>query len=63
MPYKYVVATETKAFRDSPPALMTTIHRLNWAARQAVENFEAFNEILSVGYFEQGKMGVSTASI
>lgn len=61
MPYEYVVATDTKAFSDAPPAVMTALESLEWAAARAVEDnsFEIFNELLAVGYFQDSKMGVS----
>ena len=61
MPYKYVVATESKSFRDAPPAILSALHRMDWAAKHSVIDgtLVKFNELLAVGYFEKNAMNVS----
>jgi len=61
MPYEYVVDVEQNAFRDAPPAILTALHRCEWAAQQSLGQgtYQPFNELLVIGYFENGKMGVS----
>jgi hypothetical protein len=61
MPYKYLVATDSISFADAPPSIITALLRLTWAGKHAVKNedFKDFNELLSVAYFDKGKMGVS----
>ena len=61
MPYKYVVAVDSKAFSSAPTPIISALKRLNSAAKAAVCDapFVPFNELLAVGYFEAGKMGVS----
>lgn len=61
MPYKYVVAVDSKSFGEAPKAILRALHRLTWAGEQAVTDgtFQKFNELLTVGYFQEQKMGVS----
>lgn len=61
MPYKYVVAVESKSFGDAPAGIIDALQRLTWAGKRTVQDgaFEEFNELLAVGYFQNGKMGVS----
>ncbi|KAE9365208.1 hypothetical protein N431DRAFT_420140 [Stipitochalara longipes BDJ] len=66
-PYKYSVAQESTAFGDAPPVILKVLKRLTWAGKEAVmgghdtvegdEEFQSFNELLSVGYFENSHMG------
>ena len=58
MPYKYVVAVDSKGFNEAPPPIISALKRLEWAASASVHTFKTFNELLAVGYFEDGKMGV-----
>lgn len=59
MPYKYVVAVDSKSFGEAPKAILRALHRLTWAGEQAVTDgtFQKFNELLTVGYFQEQKMG------
>ncbi|MCJ1400048.1 hypothetical protein MMC11_003251 [Xylographa trunciseda] len=59
MPYKYVVAVDSKGFNEAPAPIIDALKSLEWAARQSVHDntFKSFNELLAVGYFEDGKMG------
>lgn len=61
MPYKYVVAVDSKSFREAPREVLRALHRLTWAGEQCVTDgsFRKFNELLTVGYFQEQKMGVS----
>ena len=64
LPYKYILAVETRPFQDAPDALLKALQRLRWAGKHVGQSEEEqFNEILAVGYYEQGKMGVSTISV
>ncbi|KAL9119086.1 MAG: hypothetical protein Q9187_004357, partial [Circinaria calcarea] len=58
LPYKYVTETVTAGFSEAPVPILAALKRLSWAGRKIVgENtFQAFNELLAVGYFECGKM-------
>ena len=60
MPYKYVVAVDSKGFNEAPPPIINALKRLELSAKASVYDgsFTSFNELLAVGYFEEGKMGV-----
>jgi hypothetical protein len=53
----------SKGFDEAPAVILKALKRLTWAGEQAVtENFEPFhqfNELLSIGYFEDTAIGVS----
>ncbi|MCJ1286510.1 hypothetical protein MMC26_005856 [Xylographa opegraphella] len=59
MPYKYVVAVDSKAFSEAPAPIISALKQLQLAAKVSVHDgsFTSFNELLAVGYFEEGKMG------
>ncbi|KAI9788744.1 MAG: hypothetical protein M1816_006601 [Peltula sp. TS41687] len=59
MPYKYVVAVDSKPFSEAPKEILKALHRLTWAGEQCVTDgsFRKFNELLTVGYFQEQKMG------
>ena len=61
LPYKYVAEADSKAFSDVPQEVLEVLRRGTWAAEQALpgQRHEPFNEILTVGYLEGSKMGVS----
>ena len=61
MPYKYVVAVDSKGFNEAPAPIINAVKRLEIAAKASIRygSFTSFNELLAVGYFEEGKMGVS----
>ena len=63
MPYKYVVPTHSAPFNEAPAPILEALRRMLWAGQHAVPEgaFQAFNELLAVGYFEGMKMGVSSA--
>jgi len=71
-PYKYSVAQDSTNFQQAPRVLINVLKRLTWAGRNAVQavagtnkgdnEFKPFNEILSIGYIEESKMGVSFLS-
>lgn len=60
MPYKYVVDVDSKPFADAPGPIFQALNRLTWAGRKTVDDgtFKPFNELLTLGYFEQQKIGV-----
>lgn len=53
----------TRAFRDAPTVIIKALKRLTWAGERTVdgnlEEFVPFNELLSIGYFEDAHIGVS----
>lgn len=61
MPYKYVVAVDSKPFKGAPKVIMDGLNRLTWAGNHTVgaESFLPFNELLALGYFEEQAIGVS----
>ena len=61
MPYKYVVAVDSKSFAEAPVEILSAMQRLGWAAKSTIPHgtLQSFNEVLAVGYFESNKMGVS----
>ena len=61
MPYKYVVSVDSKGFDQAPEEMMRALGRLTWATEHAVGTGERFlppNEMLTLGYFEDMKIGV-----
>ena len=62
MPYKYILDVESTPFEEAPPFLMTAMQRLRWAGSHVGQSEdEQFNEMLAVGYYADGKMGVSNS--
>ena len=60
LPYKYIVGVDCKGFSTAPKAIIAALQRLSWAGNRAVSgDCKEFNELLAVGYFDQGKMDVS----
>lgn len=63
MPYKYVVAVDSKGFDEAPHEILSALGRLTWATQQAAsgtgDEYLPPNELLAIGYFESMKMGVS----
>jgi hypothetical protein len=66
MPYKYVVAVDSKGFDEAPPVIMQTLGRLSWATEEVVtaagDVFQQPNELLTLGYFEEMSIGVCQPS-
>jgi hypothetical protein len=61
MPYKYVVAVDSKGFSEAPPEIKCALGRLTWATQEAVgPEALAPNELLMLGYFEKMAIGVRT---
>jgi alkylated DNA repair dioxygenase AlkB len=60
-PYKYGVSVESKGFQDAPIAIVKALKRLTWAGQQTMDDrlepFHPFNELLSLGYFEETSIG------
>ena len=67
MPYRYVVAVDSKGFDEAPPVIINALSRLTWATRQVVAGAEGTallpNELLLLGYFEEMAIGVSSHSL
>ncbi|KAL3418928.1 hypothetical protein PVAG01_09149 [Phlyctema vagabunda] len=59
-PYKFGVSVLSKGFDAAPPVILKALQRLTWAGQQALgenmEKFHPFNELLSIGYFEDTKI-------
>lgn len=65
LPYDYIVSHEDDStpFHAAPTQIREVLRRVTWAAQHIVgkDDINPFNEVLAVGYFEGGKMGVSTS--
>lgn len=63
MPYKYVVSVDSKGFDEAPDDMLRALGRLSWATEKAVtstgDKYLPPNELLTLGYFEEMKIGVS----
>lgn len=62
MPYKYVVSVDSKGFSEASDQMLRALGRLTWATEKAVTNsgdeFLPPNELLTLGYFDEMKIGV-----
>lgn len=64
MPYKYIVAVDSKSFSEAPQVIMDGLANLTWAGRKAVTDgapgamYQDCNELLALGYFEKQSMSV-----
>ncbi|KAJ5562414.1 hypothetical protein N7535_003133 [Penicillium sp. DV-2018c] len=60
-PYKYIVSVLSRAFDEAPDAILRALGRLSWATEQAVlssgDSYMPPNELLTLGYFEEMKIG------
>ncbi|MCJ1470214.1 hypothetical protein MMC07_008859 [Pseudocyphellaria aurata] len=61
MPYKYIVAVDSKSFSEAPPVILEGLAALTWAGRQTVSSvngaeYQPCNELLALGYFENQKI-------
>jgi hypothetical protein len=60
-PYKFVVAQNSTAFSEAPNVIIKALKRLTCAGQQVLndlgEPFEGFNELLSLGYFQNDSIG------
>ena len=66
LPYDYIVGHEDNStpFHAAPTQIREVLRRVTWAAQHIVgeqDIINAFNELLAVGYFEGGRMGVCTS--
>lgn len=61
MPYNYIVGQENTALEDAPAVIKNALGRMTWAGRHYANgaDFVPYNEVLALGYFEGGKIGVS----
>lgn len=71
MPYKYLVAVNSKSFSEAPPFIMNGVNKLTWAGQHTVRTLNNMpntekphkymncNELLALGYLEQGSINVS----
>ncbi|KAI9814327.1 MAG: hypothetical protein M1832_005907 [Thelocarpon impressellum] len=59
MPYKYVVDVDSKSFGEAPEVVLSALNRLTWAGEQSStdHDFKYYNELLTLGYFEEQKIG------
>ncbi|EAS30635.2 uncharacterized protein CIMG_11674 [Coccidioides immitis RS] len=55
MPYKYIVAVDSRPFSETPSFLLRALGRLSWAVMKTVPptEFQQPNELLTLGYFEK----------
>lgn len=61
-PYKFVAPVDSLPFSDAPDVILNSLMRMRWAGQETVSQpgeFVPFNELMAVGYFEDGAMGVS----
>lgn len=60
-PYKFVVAQSSRGFNEAPTVIVKALKRLTWAGEQTLtdvgEPFHPFNELLSIGYFQDCTIG------
>lgn len=63
MPYKYIVSVDSKGFDEAADEMLRALGRLTWATEKAVtdsgDEFLPPNELLTLGYFDEMKIGVS----
>lgn len=61
LPYKYVVAMDSRGFSEAPPAIIDALNHLSWAGKDAIKDgsYQPFNELLCLGYREKQSIGVS----
>lgn len=63
MPYKYIVSVDSKGFDEAADEMLRALGRLTWATNKAVtgsgDEFLPPNELLTLGYFDEMKIGVS----
>jgi hypothetical protein len=65
------VANISKGFNESPPVILKALKRMTWASKHALTDdgnnqnvekardaFVPFNELLTLGYFEDSDIGV-----
>lgn len=64
MPYKYIVSVDSKGFDEASDEMLRALGRLTWATEKAVtdpgDEFLPPNELLTLGYFDEMKIGVWT---
>ena len=54
------MAVESHPLNDAPAPICTSLQRMRWAKKAIGSSKDKeFNELLQIGYFEKGKMGVS----
>ncbi|OAF58525.1 hypothetical protein VC83_04909 [Pseudogymnoascus destructans] len=60
-PYKFIVAQSSRGFSEAPTVIIKALKRLTWAGEQTLtdvgEPFHPFNELLSIGYFQDCSIG------
>lgn len=60
-PYKFVVAQSSQPFTDAPRVIVKALKKMAWAGQSSVAEqgpaFQDFNELLSIGYLENTKIG------
>ena len=65
LPHDYIISHEDNStpFHAAPTQIREVLRRVTWAAQHIVgeQDINPFNEVLAVGYFEGGKMGVCTS--
>ena len=60
-PYKFVVAQSSQPFTAAPRVIVKALKKMTWAGQSCVAEqgpaFQDFNELLSIGYLENTKIG------
>ena len=61
LPYKYIVAIDSRSFSEAPKAITNALNHLTWAGKDAIKDgsYRPFNELLCLGYMEKQEIGVS----
>ena len=60
LPYKYIVAIDSRAFSEAPKAITNALNHLTWAGKTLITDgsYRPFNELLCLGYMEKQEIGV-----
>lgn len=60
-PYKFVVAQSSQPFTAAPKVIVKALKKMTWAGQSCIAEhgpaFQDFNELLSIGYLENTKIG------
>ena len=61
LPYKYIVAIDSRSFSEAPAPIINALNHLTWAGKDAITDgsYRPFNELLCLGYMEKQAIGVS----
>jgi hypothetical protein len=64
VPYDYIVGQENTALQHAPAVIQKALGRMIWAGRHHAKDtdFVPYNEVLALGYLQDGEIGVSVPS-